>query len=901
VWLDHNKDGWPDLYVSNDFWGPDILYQNNGDGTFTNVTLKSLPHTPWFSMGCDIADINNDGHIDLMASDMSSTTHYKQKLSMGDMQGWFLTYSRPLQYMRYALYLNTGAGRFMEVAHMAGVASTDWTWSLKFGDLDNDGWEDLFVSNGASRFWDNSDIMKDARGAQRIDTPELKALWLPQPKRDDPNIAMRNLGGLKFASVGEDWGLADKLVSFGVAYADFDNDGDLDIAMNNFDEKAAIYRNRGNGNKSLTLRLRGTKSNRDGIGARIEAGKRTRYLTMTRGFMSANEPRVHIGVGEVDAVEKVDVWWPSGLRESYANLATGKEHLLTEGGGEVLGAPPEPEPTMFRFSPSLVGAGSAEKQYDDFLREPLLPNSLSRLGPGIAFSDVDGDGLDDFYIARPRDVSGALFFHAGGVKEDGNVDYRMVKSPGFIPAADSEDMAPLFFDADGDGDLDLFVSCGSNEKVSGDASYRDRLYLNDGAGGFLPAEDGALPDLRLSSSVVCAADMDRDGDLDLFVGTRLVPGAYPTAAPSHVLRNDGGKFSAEAVPAGMVTSALWSDADDDGWLDLLVTREWGAVLFYRNEKGKFAAPVAVTEAGWWNSIAGRDLDNDGDVDYVLGNFGLNTKYHDSARIYYGDFDGSGKGQIVEAKVGDGSLLPVRGKSCSQNAMPSLREKFPTFHSFASATLEDIYTEPKLASALMHEVTELRSGVLWNEGSGKFTFAPLPRLAQVAPVFGIALTDVDADGWCDVFLVGNFYGPQAETGRMDGGVGLLLLGKGGREFGPVSPERSGFIVPQDARGVAITDLNDDGRPDFVVTLNAGPVLSYFNQIPGADFMRIEAPVGTKILAGGQCAEISAGGGYLSQSPNSVYFARSEKISTKGRNGEVNTQTVPKNRKSVKISE
>ena len=845
VWLDINGDRFPDLYAANDFWGQDHLYRNNGDGTFTDITTRALPHTPWFSMGCDSADINNDGLPDLMASDMSSATHYREKLSMGDMQGWFLETAVPRQYMRNALYINTGTTRFMESAHLSGVASTDWTWSVRFADLDGDGRQDLHVSNGAERFWDNSDLMREARGAQRIDTEELKALWLSTPPRNDPNYAFRNAGNLRFEEMGARWGLREETVSYGVVVEDLDGDGDPDLITNNFDGPPSLFRNRAaERNRFLRLRLRGTRSNRMGLGASVRLVHRgrlqTRYLTSARGYMSGAAPVLRFGLGPSDApVDSLTIDWPSGLRQEIPS-PSGTSLTVTEP-GEGPEAPPRRRPRpLFALSQALLPVGRRETPFDDFARQPLLPHRHSGLGPGIAWADADGDGFEDFHISRPAGHGGMVHLWRPPAPESGEPRFVVESIHPFAAHADREDMTPLFLDIDGDGDRDLFVASGGVEREPGDPYYRDRLYLNRGDGTFTPAPDEALPPDLLSSGPACAADIDRDGDLDLFVGSRIVPGRYPTPPRSRLLRNENGRLVHHPLPeslTGMITSALWTDIDRDGWPDLMVVGEWMAPRLYRNHGGTLRQASAGLQdlRGWWNAIAGADLDGDGDQDFVLGNFGWNTKYRASparpAQIFHGDMDGSGRSRIVEAKLAEGLLLPVRGKSCSQNAMPVLRDRFPTFHSFALATLPDIYGTEPLRQALHLTATTLDTGILWNRSEGDafaFDFAPLPVEAQIAPVFAPLLCDFDADGHIDIFLSQNFFGPQAETGRMDGGVGLLLLGEGGRDFRPLPAHHSGIVAPLDGRAAAMTDLDRDLRPDIVVANQSGPVLAFLNR-------------------------------------------------------------------------
>ena len=904
TWFDFNDDGLPDLYVANDYWGPDRLYRNNGDGTFTDIAKQALPHTPWSSMGADFADVNGDGLMDFLATDMAGSNHFRQKVGMGDMAsaGWFLEYAEPRQYSRNALYINSGTERFMEAAFLTGLDSTDWTWTPRFEDFDNDGRVDVLITNGMTRDFTNSDLNDLAKKSAKEGSPEFFQFWRKQGFRKDANVAYRNLGDLHFENVSDDWGFDREGVSFGAATADLDRDGDLDIVVNNMDTTALVYRNNAeslNQNNALRIRLTGTRSNRGAIGATVSvrAGgmTQTQALSLSRGWTSTSDPVLHFGLGDVPAAEEVTIRWPSGNVQTIRNLeAKDSPHLITEPENNIAAKTISGGNPWFKPAEALekLQLTHEETNYDDFAVQPLLPNKLSQLGPGIACADINGDGRDDFYIGGAKDQAGQFVLSENG-------GYRVETPKLFQTHKICEDMGALFFDADSDGDQDLYVVSGGVEYPAEHGLYRDRLYLNSN-GQFAIAPSDNMPIAFHSGSVVSAADFDRDGDLDLFVGSRVVPGEYPTSPVSQLLRNEGGKFVDvvdEVAPAlkksGMVTSAVWSDVNQDGDIDLMVTHEWGPVRCFINQDGKLADATDSAGlsqlTGWWNGITAGDVDNDGDTDFVVTNFGLNTKYHASdahpARIYYGDFDGSGKRNIVESEFEGSRLFPVRGKSCSTNAIPILAGRFKTFTDFGVAELDQIYTAACLDESAKFEARVLESGVLLNDGSGQFAFRPLPRLAQIAPGFGASLVDVDADGNLDLFIAQNFYSPQRETGHMDGGVGLLLKGDGGGNWSPVWPKESGLVVPRDGMSVVPTDFNGDARPDFLIGQNDGVVKAYVNaiswQLGRRIVLQLRGSAGNPSAIGAraellqtsarQVREVTSTSGYLSQNSDALVFA------------------------------
>ena len=918
----------------------DCLYHNNGDGTLTNIATQALPHTPWSSMGCDVADINNDGRMDFMATDMSAIGHYRQKLTMGNMAArtWLINWGEPRQYMRNAVYLNTGAGRFMEMGQMMGLDRTNWTWTAKLNDLDCDGLVDLYVTNGMIRDWQNADL--HAKGALLGDSsPAFRKFWLSQEPNRRKNLAYRNSGDLDFEPVGESWRLDHEGVSFGAAMGDLDGDGDLDLVVNNFEEPASVYRNDVSSGHRVLIRLMGSTSNHWGIGASVRLqsalGQQVRYLTLSRGFMSTDDPLVHFGLGADEIIETLSVHWPSGHVQRYENLEVDRLYTLTEPSGTAPSRDARGSEVLYARSQVMDSNKyqHRESRYNDFADQPLLPNKLSQLGPALAWGDLDGDGDEDLFAGGAAGQTGRPYMRLG----DGRLVDRQWTAKVFQSDRLCEDMGVLLFDADSDGDQDIYVVSGGVEHGGQDQLLADRLYLNDSSGQFEKSIASALPAESISGSVVAACDYDRDGDLDLFVGGRVIPGQYPLTPRSRLLRNDWstsrrftdvtGQVCPELGRSGLVTSALWSDADGDGFLDLLVTHEWGPVKLYHNEQGAGLTDQTVhaglsNRLGWWNGIAGSDLDHDGDVDYVVTNFGLNTKYHVSmdqpTLLYYGDFDGTGKKQLVEAEYEDKLLYPIRGKSCSTNAMPFLKDKFTTFHAFASADLTSIYTTQCLRKADRYQVNTLESGVLVNDGHGRFMFQLLPRLAQVSPGFGVVLTEVDGDGHVDLYMVQNFHSPQLETGRMDGGVSLLLRGMGDGSFDPVWPDRSGLVVSGDAKSLVTTDFNGDGWVDFLVGINDG-VPEAFEHRGGSRkrvfTVRLEGKAGNPTGVGAQVtvrldsgptqtSEVYAGGGYLSQSTSALTFGLGEKatverIEVRWPDGQMSSHEVSKDQRMVVI--
>ena len=900
TWWDYNEDGWPDIYVGNDYKDPDRLYRNNGDGTFTNTTREMVPHTTWYSMGADFADLNGDGALDFLIADMSGTNHFKQKTAMGAMSdnAEFLNTAIPRQYMRNAVYVNSRGGRFIEAAHLAGLANSDWTWTVRLADFDNDGRVDVFFSNGMSRDFNDSDNPELAI-LNLGETEWDKHLRAKTPKLRQQNIAFRNAGRLSFEDVSKDWGLDHVGMSFASATADFDRDGDLDLVVCNLDEPVSVFQNNTSQGNRVVVRLKG-RHNSWGIGAKVtietKSSTQVRQLTPIRGYMASHEPVVHFGLGSQQQIKKLTVHWPSGHDQSFENIDANQRLTIVEPEGKVAASEAlTPKAlavdSIFKPSVALSGIRHREIPYNDYVRQPLLPNRYSQLGPGLAWGDIDGDGDDDLWLGGARTFAGQIH------RNDGDGKFTQLDFSTAETDKESEDMGGLWLDVDADGDLDLYVVSGGVECNPNTKVLRDRIYLNNGKGEFTKAANQFLPDNFDSGSSVVAADYDRDGDLDLFVGGRIIPGQYPLTPNSRLLENDQGKFSnavqneAALKRIGLVTGAVWSDVDNDGWIDLLVAQEWGPIKYFQNDQGKLVdrtSEAGLAEVlGWWNGITAIDVDNDGDMDYAATNFGLNTKYHASVErptlLYYGDFESKGRKNIIEAEFEDETLFPVRGRSCSSRAMPHLVKKFDSYSSFALADLTEIYEPKCLNESKRCEANTLESGVFINDG-GKFTFKPFPRLAQVAPGFGIIAGDFDGDNYADLYTVQNFFGPQAETGHMAGGVSVLLKGNGDGTFAAMPPRESGLYLGGDAKSLTSVDFNGDGQLDFVAGVNDNKLVAFEQSSRTRKPLRIilRGKNGNTLAAGARInvkfddgtsrsLEVASGTGYLSQSSPLVNIA------------------------------
>ena len=852
VATDVNLDGCPDLYVANDFQENDFLYINNCDGTFTESIARAVGHTSHASMGVDAADYNNDGRPDVMVLDMLPEREDVLKTS-ANADPWPIEHMKEQagyypQYARNTLQLNRGVVggtvRFSEIGYLAGVHATDWSWAPLFADLDNDGNKDLFVTNGIYRRPNDLDYVAAVRDsavqaalASGISSGLLRRLTHLMPHVPIANYAFRNNGNLTFTNMAQPWGLAQPGFSNGAVYADLNNSGALDLVVNNLNAPAAIYRNHArelNGNSYLTVVLRGAGANTAGIGAKVIVKQHgtTQLLEQmpTRGFQSSVDPRLHFGLGTSNEIDSLIVIWPDRRFQVLTHVAADRAIALSQQDATALTPSPQPLAPVFADVTDRIGVDfkHRENSFYDYNRQPLIPHVLSREGPALAVADVNGDGLDDFYVGGAKWQAGELFIQ----QRDGT--FRRSTQPAFQADSLAEDVAATFFDTNGDGYPDLYVVSGGNEFWAGHPALQDRLYINDGKGNF-HRDAEALPRLSETGSCVAVGDWNGDGHPDLFVGRRVVAGQYGVAPRSYLLENDGtGHFhdvTLEQAPAlaqaGMVTAATWTDYDHDGRLDLIVVGEWMPVRVFHNENGRLVDRTAQAglggSEGWWNSLAAVDLNGDGRADLVLGNLGLNSYLRASptepARLYVHDFGHNGALEQILTFYKHGVSYPLAGRDELVRLIPQLRSRYPSYADFGASRVDDIFPAAELKQATVLEARVFASSVAWNNGDGTFTLRPLPVEAQFAPVYASLAADFDGDGRTDLLLAGNVYDVQPVLGRYDASYGLLLSGTGDGRFAAVDAEQSGLMIDGQVRHLGLVKRADGSRL-IVVARNDG---------------------------------------------------------------------------------
>jgi enediyne biosynthesis protein E4 len=827
---DFNEDGFQDIYICNDYAEPDFLYINNKNGSFTNKIADYMQYYTNNSMGSDFADINNDGLLDLISLDMLPEDNMRQKVLKTSMQkeryNLLVRYEYGKQLMRNMLHINTGKG-FSEVACLAGISATDWSWSPLVQDFDNDGWKDISITNGYFHDVNNQDYMNFTLDSlKKITNGEIAKLNIEAmekiiPKAKLRNYMYRNNGNLTFEDVSDAWGMTEKTFSNGSAYADLDNDGDMDLVVNNINDLVSVYENKSRQelplNNYLQINFEGNTKNTKAVGSKVSIlyGGKQQYeeLRPTRGFLSSSEHLLHFGLGTTQKIDEIQVVWFDGKITQLKDVATNQRLTLKYTEAKVGKFPKENSTPIFAAANNTgIDFKHAENDFDDFNREFLLPHKLSTQGPCLATGDVNNDGLEDFYIGGATGNAGCLYL------QNTNSAFAKGSMATWEMDKNYEDTGAIFFDADADKDLDLYVVSGDNVNIAGTPLYQDRLYINDGKGNFTK-NASALPNLASSKKAITAFDYDKDGDLDIFLGGRTNTGRYPTAPMSYILQNNAGKFkdvTASVAPEfqniGMITDLTNADIDKDGSSELIAVGEWMPLTIFKYDGSKYknvTADFGLSETtGWWNCLKINDLDNDGDMDIVAGNLGFNTRYQANTtqplQLFYKDFDNNGSAEPILAWYKQGKCHPVALRDEFVKQMPSFKKKYLHYRDYGQATMSDIFGSD-LKSAQNFNAKTLATTYFENIGNGKFTIKELPIEAQVAPVFDIAITDFNNDNIKDLILVGNSSAEWTETGPINASNGVLLVGDGKNSFITKRNLDVGFWANKEARKIGIVTL------------------------------------------------------------------------------------------------
>ena len=819
---DFNNDGWEDLYISNDFLANDLIYFNDTKGRFSEKSKTVLAHTSHFSMGNDIADFNNDGLQDIIVADMMPSTNQQRKKMAGTLsdEAFEMVLQRGYnpQYMRNTLQLNNGGGLpFSEIAMMAGVNATDWSWSPLLADFDNDGWKDLFISNGYRHDITDMDFITDnAKLGQQMQLYDadkiIKETAKKQPEYKTKNRLFRNTKGLRFEDISDK--IDENMPSFtnGTIYSDLDNDGDLDLITNNIDEKAEILENISPKKSYLKINLSEDSQNTFALGAEVLIFQKNVMQTfnhsVTKGYLSSTDYSINIGLGENTTIDSLQIIWTDRTYQTLKNVKANQILNIKK----ALNLPKYLSKSLSKpfFQTSEFPFQNIEEPYNDFAAEPLLPHRFSTEGSTMTKGDINADGLEDFFVAGSLYKTGTFFIQ----KPNGTFTEKSLKSQ--IPIGDGGDC--LLFDADNDNDLDLYLASGGNEFEVNSTFYQDQIFLNDGKGNFNYSVE-RLPKMNTPSSCVVASDYDKDGDLDLFVGGRRQIMKYGEAGVGYLLQNNKGFFR-DITPSnlkniGMVTTALWTDIDQDGWQDLLIAGEFMPILSLKNENGKLSQnPTKIAESGFWNTLAQADFDKDGDLDFIAGNIGTNNKFGITPktpyRLYLKDFDGNGFSDPIITYYVQGKEYPAANRDELLKQLPFLRKKIEKYADYSKATIRDIFDESQLENALIKEIVTDKSIYLENTKNG-FITKPLPEMAQISSIKSFWIEDFDKDGNLDVIAVGNSYAPEVGTGRINASLGTMFKNTGKGIFKVIPPSKSGIIAQGNVRQI----LKIKGKKNFLL--------------------------------------------------------------------------------------